>query len=102
MTKPPRRKDEDLLTSWVMFRYAVVGLYVGVATVGAFVIWFTSTSFMGIDLSEDGHARGDAPAHALGSMRELERIQGWQIHGGRCHLRLHWEERVLSTSRLVR
>ena len=56
MTKPPRRKDEDLLTSWVMFRYAVVGLYVGVATVGAFAIWFTSTSFMGIDLSEDGHA----------------------------------------------
>ena len=55
MTKPPRRKDEDLLTNWVMFRYAVVGLYVGVATVGAFVIWFTQTSFMGIDLSGDGH-----------------------------------------------
>merc|ERR1712216_1124722 len=55
MTKPPRRKDEDLLSNWVMFRYAVVGLYVGVATVGAFAIWFTRTSFMGIDLSQDGH-----------------------------------------------
>lgn len=55
MTKPPRRKDEDLLSKWVMFRYAVIGMYVGVATVGAFVIWFTHTSFMGIDLSQDGH-----------------------------------------------
>merc|ERR1719390_613584 len=56
MTKPPRKKDDDLLTSWVMFRYAVVGLYVGVATVGVFAVWYTQTSFMGLDLSGDGHS----------------------------------------------
>lgn len=33
----------------------VIGLYVGIATVGAFVIWYTHASFLGIDLSADGH-----------------------------------------------
>ena len=55
MTKKPRDKDEDLINSWSMVRYLVVGLYVGAATVGVFAIWFTSTEFMGIDLSQDGH-----------------------------------------------
>lgn len=55
MTKPPRRKDDELLTRWSIFRYAVVGLYVGIATVGVFCIWFTRTSFMFIDLSGDNH-----------------------------------------------
>jgi len=56
MTKPPRKKDEDLLSTWVVFRYAIIGMYVGIATVGAFAIWYTQTSFMGIDLSKDGHS----------------------------------------------
>merc|ERR1712216_124573 len=56
MTKPPRRKDEDLLSNWVMFRYAVVGLYVGVATVGAFAIWFTRTNFKGGKFTAGGVA----------------------------------------------
>lgn len=30
----------------------VVGCYVGFATVGAFATWYTSTSFLGIDLSQ--------------------------------------------------
>ena len=30
-------------------------MYVGIATVGVFVIWFTHGSFLGIDLSGDGH-----------------------------------------------
>lgn len=55
MTKPPRRKDDELLTRWSVFRYAVVGLYVGIATVGVFCIWYTRTSFMFIDLSDDNH-----------------------------------------------
>merc|ERR1712070_314835 len=55
MRKPPRRKDDELLTRWSVFRYAVVGLYVGIATVGVFCIWYTRTSFMFIDLSGDNH-----------------------------------------------
>lgn len=34
----------------------VIGLYVGIATVGVFVIWYTCNSFLGIDLSKDGHS----------------------------------------------
>jgi Ca2+-transporting ATPase len=33
----------------------VIGIYVGLATVGVFIIWYTHGSFLGIDLSGDGH-----------------------------------------------
>ncbi|WVZ95963.1 hypothetical protein U9M48_041663 [Paspalum notatum var. saurae] len=55
MKKPPRRSDDSLITPWILFRYLVIGLYVGIATVGIFVIWYTHGSFMGIDLTGDGH-----------------------------------------------
>jgi len=49
MSKPPRRKDDNLISGWVFFRYMVIGLYVGFATVGIFVWWFS------FDVNEDGH-----------------------------------------------
>ncbi|KAJ4980070.1 hypothetical protein NE237_010850 [Protea cynaroides] len=55
MKKPPRRSDDSLINAWILFRYLVIGLYVGLATVGVFIIWYTQGSFMGIDLSKDGH-----------------------------------------------
>jgi Ca2+-transporting ATPase len=55
MTKRPRRKDEDLISRWAMVRYLVVGLYVGAATVGVFAVWYTRTSFLGLDFGKDGH-----------------------------------------------
>jgi len=60
MDKAPRSKNEPLISSWVLFRYLVVGAYVGFATVGAFVSWYGhgvgSEPFLGlIDLSKDGH-----------------------------------------------
>ncbi|XWS66974.1 hypothetical protein CRYUN_Cryun05aG0246500 [Craigia yunnanensis] len=55
MKKPPRRSDDSLITAWILFRYLVIGLYVGIATVGIFIIWYTHGSFLGIDLSGDGH-----------------------------------------------
>ncbi|KAJ7554239.1 hypothetical protein O6H91_06G132400 [Diphasiastrum complanatum] len=56
MKKPPRRSDDKLINAWVFFRYLVIGLYVGVATVGIFALWYTQDSFLGIDLSGDGHS----------------------------------------------
>ncbi|KAF5751500.1 Endoplasmic reticulum [Tripterygium wilfordii] len=56
MKKPPRRSDDSLITAWILFRYLVIGLYVGVATVGVFIIWYTHHTFLGIDLSGDGHS----------------------------------------------
>lgn len=42
MLKPPRGKDDALINNWVFFRYMVIGLYVGFATVGIFVFWYTN------------------------------------------------------------
>lgn len=55
MRKPPRRSDDALINSWILLRYLVVGTYVGIATVGIFVLWYTQASFMGINLVSDGH-----------------------------------------------
>lgn len=40
MKKHPRRKEDPLISSWVFFRYMIIGLYVGLATVGIFVWWY--------------------------------------------------------------
>jgi Ca2+-transporting ATPase len=40
MKKPPRSADDSLLGGWTLFRYVVIGMYVGCATVGIFVYWY--------------------------------------------------------------
>lgn len=40
MKKPPRKADDPLISGWVLFRYMVIGTYVGVATVGIFIYWY--------------------------------------------------------------
>lgn len=55
MKSPPRTKQDKLINVWTFLRYMVVGLYVGLATVGVFVLWYTHGSFMGLDISGDGH-----------------------------------------------
>lgn len=49
MRKPPRKSDEALISNWIYLRFAVVGCYVGMATVGVFVFWYTMAN------SGDGH-----------------------------------------------
>ncbi|KCV68436.1 Ca2+ transporting ATPase, sarcoplasmic/endoplasmic reticulum [Fonticula alba] len=44
MRQPPRRADESIVNGWLFFRYMVVGLYVGLATVGGYIWWFVSYS----------------------------------------------------------
>ena len=55
MKNPPRKSNDSLIDAWVLFRYLVIGLYVGLATVGIFAIWYTHESFLGINLVGDGH-----------------------------------------------
>ena len=55
-----------------MFRYLIVGFYVGFATVGIFAVWFLygvggPGLFFGIDLTEDGH-----------SAVSLEMLMNWE------------------------
>ncbi|KAG5141921.1 hypothetical protein JHK82_017616 [Glycine max] len=66
MQKPPRRSDDPLISSWVLFRYLVIGSYVGLATVGIFVLWYTQASFLGINLVSDGH-----------TIIELSQLRNW-------------------------
>ena len=50
MKLPPRRSDDSLISGWVLFRYMVIGMYVGFATVGIFVYWYL------YDHASDGHS----------------------------------------------
>lgn len=50
MRQPPRSQKDVLINRWVFFRYMVIGLYVGAATVGVFAYWY-----MFYDWAEDGH-----------------------------------------------
>ncbi|KAJ5223921.1 Sarcoplasmic/endoplasmic reticulum calcium ATPase 1 [Penicillium chermesinum] len=40
MRRPPRSRDEPLVGGWLLFRYMVIGTYVGAATVFGYVWWF--------------------------------------------------------------
>lgn len=40
MEKPPRTAKDPLISGWLFFRYMVIGIYVGLATVGAASWWF--------------------------------------------------------------
>lgn len=40
MDKPPRNSKDALISPWLFFRYMVVGIYVGVATVAGAAWWF--------------------------------------------------------------
>jgi Ca2+-transporting ATPase len=73
MSKKPRRADDHFLTPWILFRWLVVGAYVGFATVGVFATWYTSSSFLGIDLSADGHT----PV-TLAQLRGWEACPSWE------------------------
>ena len=73
MSKPPRRSDDHFLTPWILFRWLVVGLYVGFATVAVFATWYTSDSFLGIDLSQDGHT-----VITLSQLRHWESCPSWK------------------------
>ncbi|KAF1868818.1 hypothetical protein Lal_00048097 [Lupinus albus] len=70
MQKPPRRSDDALISSWVLLRYLIISSYVGIATVGIFVLWYTQASFLGINLVSDGH-----------TIIELSQLRNW----GECH-----------------
>jgi len=40
MKRPPRKRDEPLVSGWLFFRYMVIGTYVGFATVFGYAWWF--------------------------------------------------------------
>lgn len=73
MEKPPRRSNDHFITPWILFRWLVVGVYVGFATVAVFAVWYTHDSFMGIDLSADGHT-----IITFDQLRNWESCESWR------------------------
>ena len=49
MEQPPRPSDEPIMTRWLLTRYCITGLYVGLATIGVFAQHYWN---QGISLSE--------------------------------------------------
>ena len=49
MEQPPRPSDEPIMTKWLLTRYCLTGLYVGLATIGVFAGHYLS---QGITLSQ--------------------------------------------------
>lgn len=73
MTKPPRRSNEHFITPWILFRWLLVGFYVGFATVAVFAVWYTQESFLGINLVGDGHT-----VVSFDQLRNWESCQTWR------------------------
>ena len=40
MRRPPRNNNEQLISGWIFFRYLIIGVYVGAATVAASSWWY--------------------------------------------------------------
>ncbi|KAG8344975.1 putative Cation transporter ATPase N terminus [Trypanosoma vivax] len=51
MEQRPRRMDEPIVNGWLFMRYMVIGVYVGLATVGGFLWWFLGHGFTLHDLT---------------------------------------------------
>lgn len=64
----------------------MIGSYVGIATVGVFILWYTQASFLGINLISDGHTLVE-----LSQLRNWGECSSWSnftatpftVHGGR-------------------
>jgi Ca2+-transporting ATPase len=66
MQKPPRRKDDSLISVRSYVRYMVVGFYVGFAVVGIFIYWFC------YDAAADKH-----PLIPLSQLLEWANCKDW-------------------------
>jgi len=44
MSKQPRGRSEKIINGWMFFRYVVIGVYVGIGTVGGFIWWYLYSS----------------------------------------------------------
>ncbi|CAI5508057.1 unnamed protein product [Closterium sp. Naga37s-1] len=47
MARPPRERDQGLVSPWVLVRFGVLGAYIGAATVGVFSVWFLNGEVVG-------------------------------------------------------
>ncbi len=70
MSKPPRPKDEPIMSTWLLIRYVITGAYVGFAAVGIMVHWFLDHGVTWKELLDWGdcsHWKDFAPTELEGS-----------------------------------
>jgi len=73
MNKPPRREDDELISGWVFFRYMIIGLYVGFATVHVFMFWYTDYEWFHQWLKQSaiGEYVGEYDGHTMVTTAQL-------------------------------
>merc|ERR1711988_908211 len=75
MTKPPRPKDEEIMSKSLLLRYIITGSYVAFATIGIFVEWFLKQGVSWTDLvnwnqcTDPGSVGSCAPFTSPGSAK---------------------------------
>jgi Ca2+ transporting ATPase len=69
MKRAPRKRDEALVGGWLFFRYMVIGIYVGAATVFGYAWWFMYNSegpqitlYQLVSLTRPAHQEFQAPS----------------------------------------
>jgi Ca2+-transporting ATPase len=67
MNVPPRPRDEPIMTRWLLTRYVLTGLYVGVATIGVFAQHYVNQGISIGELSDWTHC-GDRWSPPGGAM----------------------------------
>eukprot|EP00759_Apiculatamorpha_spiralis_P006249 PhF_6_TR13659/c0_g1_i1/m.21915/K05853/ATP2A; Ca2+ transporting ATPase, sarcoplasmic/endoplasmic reticulum len=60
MNQPPRKANEPIVNGWLFTRYLVIGVYVGLATIGGFVWWFLQHGYTFSELMDASSCTGDA------------------------------------------
>lgn len=71
MKETPRPSDEPIMTPWLLTRYCLTGLYVGIATVGVFVDHYISQGISLSKLRSWGKCGGDCKELFTGEGRKL-------------------------------
>jgi P-type Ca2+ transporter type 2C len=72
MTQTPRKSDDNLISTWTFIRYMIIGIYVGFATVGIFVYWYT--------MAETGDGHTLVTFHQLSTWTECPNWEGFEVN----------------------
>ena len=72
MTQTPRKSDDNLISTWTFIRYMIIGTYVGFATVGIFVYWYT--------MAETGDGHTLVTFAQLSTWTECPNWEGFQVN----------------------
>ncbi|CAI5459098.1 unnamed protein product [Closterium sp. Yama58-4] len=78
MARPPREREQGLVSPWVLVRFGVLGAYIGAATVGVFSVWFLNGEVVGGGIGGVGMGVGAVEE----SVRGKEGVGAGNVAGG--------------------